>query len=80
MYRILDEQGKPIGVPIKASDFYFKPTLKFLEKKFIGNQIRRPLDKTRVKNAIDTALLREQAMPITELARRLEKRRHSYCV
>ncbi|TDE49091.1 relaxase/mobilization nuclease domain-containing protein [Flavobacterium sp. GT3P67] len=73
VYRILDEQGKPIGVPIKASDFYFKPTFKFLEEKFKGNQIRRPLDKTRIKNAIDTALLREQAMPITELARRLEK-------
>ena len=73
VYRILDEQGKPIGVPIKASDFYFKPTLKFLEEKFKGNQIRRPLDKTRVKNAIDMALLREQAMPITALARLLEK-------
>lgn len=73
VYRILDEQGKPIGVPIKASDFYFKPTLKILEEKFKSNQIRRPLDKTRVKNAIDTALLRERAMPITELARRLQK-------
>lgn len=73
VYRILDEQGKPIGVPIKASSFYNKPTLKFLEEKFKGNQVRRPLDKTRVKNAIDTALLRERAMPITELARRLQK-------
>jgi hypothetical protein len=73
VYRILDEQGKPIGVPIKASDFYFKPTLKFLEEKFKGNQIRRPLDKTRIKNAIDMAPLREQAMPITALARLLEK-------
>lgn len=73
VYRILDEQGKPIGVPIKASSFYNKPTLKFLEEKFKGNQIRRPLDKTRVKNAIDTALLRERAMPITELAMRLQK-------
>lgn len=24
VYRILDEQGKPIGVPIKASSFYNK--------------------------------------------------------
>jgi hypothetical protein len=73
MYRILDEQGKPIGVPIKASDFYFKPTLKFLEEKFKGNQIRKTLDKTRVKNAIDRTLLRKQPMPINELARLLEK-------
>lgn len=73
VYRILDEQGKPIGVPIKASSFYNKPTLKFLEEKFKGNQVRKSLDKTRVKNAIDTALFREQAMPITELVRRLQK-------
>jgi hypothetical protein len=73
VYRILDEQGKPIGVPIKASSFYNKPTLKFLEEKFKVNQVRRPLDKTRVKNAIDTALLRERSMPITELARLLQK-------
>jgi hypothetical protein len=73
VYHILNENSKPIGVPIKASSFYNKPTLKFLEEKFKGNQVRRPLDKTRVKNAIDTALLRERAMPITELARLLQK-------
>jgi hypothetical protein len=47
VYRIFDEQGKPIGIPIKASDFYFKPTLKFLEEKFKSNQIRKTIDKTR---------------------------------
>lgn len=73
VYRILDEQGKSIGVPIKASDFYFKPTLKFLDEKFKGNQIRKTLDKTRVKNAIDTTLLRNHPMPLNELARLLEK-------
>lgn len=73
VYRILDEQGKPIGVPIKASDFYFKPTLKFLEEKFKGNQIRKTLDKTPVKSAIDMLLLRQHPMPIKELAKLLEK-------
>jgi hypothetical protein len=73
MYRILDEQGKTIGVPIKASDFYFKPTLKFLKEKFKDNQIRKTLDKTRVKNAIDTTLLRNHPIPIKELAKLLEK-------
>lgn len=73
VYRILDEQGKPIGVPIKASDFYFKPTLKFLEEKFKDNQIRKAIDKTRVKNVIDTTLLRNHPMPINELAKLLEK-------
>ena len=34
LYRILDAEGNPIGVPIKASMYYNKPTLKFLEEKF----------------------------------------------
>jgi hypothetical protein len=73
VYHILNEQGKPIGVPIKASSFYNKPTLRFLEEKFKSNEVRSISDKSRIKIAIDTALLREKSMPITELARRLEK-------
>nr|WP_315203695.1 relaxase/mobilization nuclease domain-containing protein [uncultured Flavobacterium sp.] len=73
VYRILDEQGKPIGVPIKASDFYFKPTLKFLEEKFKENEIRKIPDKLRVKNVIDKALLRDRIISINELAKLLEK-------
>jgi hypothetical protein len=73
VYHILNAKGKPVGVPIKASSFYTKPTLKFLEEKFKNNEVRSISEKSRVKNAIDLALLREQAMPITELARRLEK-------
>ena len=33
IYRILDENGNKVGVPIKASDFYNKPTLKYLGRK-----------------------------------------------
>lgn len=73
VYRILDEQGKPIGVPIKASDFYSKPTLKFLEDKFKRNEVRRIPDKIRLKNAIDIALLIEQSISTNELAKLLEK-------
>ncbi|MGQ7945060.1 relaxase/mobilization nuclease domain-containing protein [Flavobacterium sp. WC2509] len=72
VYRILDGQGKPIGVPIKASDFYFKPTLKFLEEKFKENKIRRIPDKLKVKNIIDKALLRDR-ISINELTKLLEK-------
>jgi hypothetical protein len=73
VYRILNEQGKPIGVPIKASDFYFKPTLKFLDEKFKQNEIRRIPDKLKVKNIIDKSLLRDRAISINELAKLLEK-------
>ena len=73
VYRILDQQGKPIGVPIKASDFYSKPTLKFLEEKFKRNEVKRIPDKARVKNVIDIALLREHSISTNELARLLGK-------
>lgn len=73
VYRILDQQGKPIGVPIKASDFYFKPTLKYLKEKFKENEIRRPFEKSKVKVAIDLALLRERVLSVSELAKMLEK-------
>ena len=38
-YRILDEHGEKVGAPIKASDFYNKPTLKFLEERFALNEV-----------------------------------------
>ncbi len=38
LYRVLDEHGKYIGVPLKASFFDCKPTLDNLEKKMVQNQ------------------------------------------
>lgn len=73
VYRILDQEGNPIGVPIKASSFYNKPTLKFLEEKFEANEIRNSTDKARVKNAIDIALLKEKNFSLNDLAKQLEK-------
>ncbi|SHM52277.1 relaxase/mobilization nuclease domain-containing protein [Flavobacterium saccharophilum] len=72
MYRILDENGKPIGVPIKASLFYNKPTLKFLEEKFASNTTNQVSDRRRVKNAIDMAFFKAQ-ISLTELVQLLEK-------
>ncbi|MFV8324908.1 relaxase/mobilization nuclease domain-containing protein [Flavobacterium sp. ZS1P14] len=73
LYQILDEKGKPIGVPIKASDFNNKPTLKFLEEKFNDNEVSRIPDKTRIKNSIDLALLRAKGMTVNQLVKTLEK-------
>ncbi len=55
-YRVLDENGNKVGVPIKASLFYQKPTLNFLEKKFKLNQSLKSKLKQHVKVAIDWAL------------------------
>lgn len=73
MYRVLDEQGKPIGVPIKASDFYNKPTLKFVEEKYAANQVKRSPHKARIKNAVDKALLREKSLSLQKLMKVLER-------
>ena len=53
VYRILDGKGSPVGVPIKASDFYSKPTLRYLEGKYSLNDARRQPFKARIKSEID---------------------------
>ncbi len=56
LYRLLDSRGNKIGVPIKASLFHNRPTLKYLEKKFEANEVLREPDKKKLKVAIDWAL------------------------
>jgi hypothetical protein len=66
VYRIPDKKNK-------ASDFYFKSTLKLLEEKFKDNKVKKTSDKTPVKNIIDIALFRERAIPVNELVNLFEK-------
>lgn len=56
VYRILDEKGVTVGVPVKASSIYSKPTLKNLEKRFSQNRQRRQQHEKRLKAIIDWAL------------------------
>lgn len=72
-YRLLDENGDKIGVPIKASAFYNKPTLNYLQTRFDANEIARQPYKTRVRNAIDLALLKHPAHSVESLSKSLEK-------
>jgi hypothetical protein len=72
VYRILDQNGNKVGVPIKASDFYSNPTLKFLEERFIQNEKARTPHKSRIKNAIDMALLDQKKTSVQELAKIVE--------
>jgi hypothetical protein len=57
VYRVLDEQGNKVGVPISASDFFSKPTLKNIREKFAVNEEARAPYRTRVRNAVDMVLL-----------------------
>jgi len=72
IYRILDEQGNKVGVPIKASSIYLKPTLAFLERKFIENEnLRKPYVK-RIQTNIDWAI-NKKSFSIDKLKNQLEK-------
>jgi hypothetical protein len=59
VYRVLDENGTKVGVPIKASLFFKDTTLRFLEGKFEANKLAKddPKTKLRLKNAIDLYFL-----------------------
>jgi len=53
IYSLLDAKGNAIGVPIKSSSLYSKPTLPNLEKKFEKNEeLRKPFKET-LKTIID---------------------------
>jgi len=72
LYRILDVDGNPIGVPIKASLFYNNPTIKTLEGKFKENETKRMPQKARIKNAIDM-ILSGKKLTLQDLIKTLEK-------
>lgn len=71
LYRTLDENGRPIGVPLKASEFYNKPTLKFLQHKFQENN-KTVYQKKRIANAVDLILL-GRSVSLSYLAMQLGK-------
>ncbi|NWL03604.1 relaxase [Flavobacterium collinsii] len=73
LYKILDQNSKPIGVPIKASEFYSRPTLKFLEGKFKSNDAEKETCKKYVKNAIKMAFYRESIFSPEKLSKVLQK-------
>ncbi len=73
VYQIIDNDKKPVGVPIKASSFHFKPTLQHLEEKFETNKKARIPDIKKVKNAIDRAFLKNTKKSLDELEKILLK-------
>jgi hypothetical protein len=73
VYRVLNDDGKPVGVPIKASDFYSKPTLKFLEKQFETGKVERQKHRSRIKNTIDLALKSKHGEDLDKLILALKK-------
>ena len=72
LYRIIDKQQNPVGVPIKASSFYSRPTLQFLANQYPQNDKKRQPFKQRLKNAIDLAL-KDRKISLHELSAVLQK-------
>ncbi len=58
IYRLIDEKRNKIGVPIKASTIYNKPTLSYLEKRFKENEILKQQFKKSLKTSIDWIMLK----------------------
>jgi hypothetical protein len=52
-YSLLDGKGNKVGIPVKASSIYGKPTLAYLEKQFKLNEALRQPYKDRVRSCID---------------------------
>ncbi|WP_426587895.1 relaxase/mobilization nuclease domain-containing protein [Mucilaginibacter sp. R-33] len=60
VYWITDKQGNKLGVPIKASTIYGKPTLKTPEEKFrLNEQLRKPF-KAAIIKTLDEVLAKPQ--------------------
>ncbi|QEC69369.1 relaxase [Panacibacter ginsenosidivorans] len=75
VYRKLDKNGDPTGVPVKASQIYLKPGLKFLEEKFKQNEELRKPFKQRIKNAVDFAFAGRPVGTMNEFIAALKKER-----
>lgn len=73
LYKVLDACGNPVGVPIKASLFYNKPTLKFLENRFKENEAKRLPYQSRIRNAVDLAFWGGNKVTLETLVKELEK-------
>lgn len=65
VYRVLDGNGKMVGVPIKASSINSKPILANLDKKFAANTVAKEYLKPLVKAKVDECLAQSpQSMEI----------------
>lgn len=73
VYQIIGDDKKPVGIPIKASSFHFKPTLQHLEEKFEINKKTRIPDMKRIRNTIDLAFLKNTNLSLDELEKGLLK-------
>lgn len=73
IYRVLDANGEPVGVPIKASLFHDRPTLAFLEQQFLKNDVARQEHKSGIMGLIDFTLKSKQPKTIEAFSEALKR-------
>jgi len=73
LYSIVDKERQKVGLPIKASSFFSKPTLKNLEAKFISNEKIRKELKGKTKAVVDRVLNNHSAISKEKFIERLKK-------
>ncbi|RYZ55464.1 MAG: relaxase, partial [Sphingobacteriales bacterium] len=73
VYAVLDGVGNKIGVPLKASSFYAKPTLKTLEKIFARNSLKPKPDARLTARKIDRVISRFEKLTRSTLLSELRK-------
>lgn len=73
IYFLLDNGGNKVGIPIRASDFYSKPTLANLEKKFVRNEEKRQQHRQPLKQSIDGVFTAYRSMTKETLIKELQK-------
>ena len=74
LYSIIDEEGVRIGIPIKASSIYGKPTLANLEKKFQKGIERRKPYLNLLKSTIDNVFAKYNSVTRSTLMQELSDR------
>lgn len=65
IYSILDDYGNKIGIPLKASAIYARPTLDNIEKRFDKNTTDRKIFRQELKDKIDEVFSAYQAITKT---------------
>lgn len=72
IYSLIDSKGNRVGIPVKASAIYNKPTLAFLEKQFKLNDALRQISKGPLKKIIDEALVSKHIVSRQQFIRALK--------
>jgi len=73
LYRLMDAQGRKVGVGIKASSIYGKPTQAYLERQFKLNEMLRRPHKQRLINCIGQAFGNRQTISKAAFVHALSK-------